>query len=97
MKTSVYTRHRQVLPVGEKCEKIPQSNPGNLLGNFVLKPDKYSKTNSMSLFEDINQEIKKAMLAREKVRLEALRGIKKEFLEAIKAKDPTAHCMTSKP
>ncbi len=47
----------------------------------------------MSLFEDINQEIKKAMLAREKVRLEALRGIKKEFLEAITAKgsDGTLH------
>lgn len=36
----------------------------------------------MSLFEQINADIKSAMLAREKVRLEALRGIKKEFLEA---------------
>lgn len=36
----------------------------------------------MSLFETINSDIKSAMLAREKVRLEALRGIKKEFLEA---------------
>ncbi|MFG6386127.1 MAG: GatB/YqeY domain-containing protein [Muribaculaceae bacterium] len=36
----------------------------------------------MSLFETINADIKAAMLAREKVRLEALRGIKKEFLEA---------------
>lgn len=36
----------------------------------------------MSLFETINADIKSAMLAREKVRLEALRGIKKEFLEA---------------
>lgn len=36
----------------------------------------------MSLFEKINADIKSAMLAREKVRLEALRGIKKEFLEA---------------
>lgn len=36
----------------------------------------------MSLFEQINDDIKRAMLAREKVRLEALRGIKKEFLEA---------------
>lgn len=34
----------------------------------------------------ISEEIKKAMLAREKVRLEALRGIKKEFLEAKTAK-----------
>ena len=40
----------------------------------------------MDLFERINEDIKKAMLAREKVRLEALRGIKKEFLEAKTAK-----------
>lgn len=36
----------------------------------------------MNLFDTISEDIKKAMLAREKVRLEALRGIKKEFLEA---------------
>ncbi|MDD2513612.1 MAG: GatB/YqeY domain-containing protein, partial [Proteiniphilum sp.] len=36
----------------------------------------------MSLIDTITEEIKKAMLAREKVRLEALRGIKKELLEA---------------
>lgn len=36
----------------------------------------------MSLFETVNSDIKSAMLARDKVRLEALRGIKKEFLEA---------------
>ena len=36
----------------------------------------------MDLFETINNDIKKAMLARNKVTLEALRGIKKEFLEA---------------
>jgi uncharacterized protein YqeY len=40
----------------------------------------------MELFEQINEDIKKAMLAKEKVRLEALRGIKKEFLEAKTAK-----------
>ncbi len=46
-----------------------------------------------TLFEQINQDIKKAMLAREKVTLEALRGIKKEFLEAKTAKggDGTLH------
>jgi uncharacterized protein YqeY len=38
------------------------------------------------LFEQISEDIKKAMLAREKVALEALRGIKKEFLEAKTAK-----------
>lgn len=40
----------------------------------------------MDLFETINGDIKKAMLAREQVRLETLRGIKKEFLEAKTAK-----------
>lgn len=41
---------------------------------------------TMDLFETINGDIKKAMLAREQVRLETLRGIKKEFLEAKTAK-----------
>ena len=40
----------------------------------------------MSLFDTINGDIKKAMLARDHARLEALRGIKKEFLEAKTAK-----------
>lgn len=40
----------------------------------------------MALFEIITEEIKKAMLAKDKVRLEALRGIKKELLEAKTAK-----------
>ncbi len=39
-----------------------------------------------NLFDQISEDIKKAMLAREKVRLEALRGVKKEFLEAKTAK-----------
>lgn len=38
------------------------------------------------IFEQINADIKTAMLAREKVALETLRGIKKEFLEAKTAK-----------
>ena len=36
----------------------------------------------MSLFDTISNDIQQAMKAREKVRLEALRGVKKEFLEA---------------
>lgn len=36
----------------------------------------------MDLFDTVSSDIKAAMLARDKVRLEALRGIKKEFLEA---------------
>lgn len=40
----------------------------------------------MNLFDQISEDIKKAMLARDSKRLEALRGIKKEFLEAKTAK-----------
>lgn len=40
----------------------------------------------MLSLENINDEIKKAMLAKEKIRLESLRGIKKELLEAKTAK-----------
>jgi len=41
----------------------------------------------MEIFDQISDDIKKAMLAKEKVTLEALRGIKKELLEAKTAKD----------
>ncbi len=40
----------------------------------------------MDLFERVSADIKAAMLANDKVRLETLRGIKKEFLEAKTAK-----------
>lgn len=40
----------------------------------------------MDLFDTIGNDIKAAMLAKDKVRLETLRGIKKEFLEAKTAK-----------
>ncbi len=40
----------------------------------------------MTLFDQISADIKAAMLAKDKVRLEALRGIKKEFIEAKTAK-----------
>lgn len=40
----------------------------------------------MNLFDKVSADIKSAMLARDKVRLEALRGMKKEFLEAKTAK-----------
>jgi uncharacterized protein YqeY len=43
----------------------------------------------MNLFDKVSEDIRTAMLAREKVKLEALRGIKKEFLEAKTA--PGAH------
>ena len=40
----------------------------------------------MNLFNTISNDIKVAMLAKDKIRLEALRGVKKEFLEAKTAK-----------
>lgn len=40
----------------------------------------------MNLFDKVSEDIKDAMRAKDKVRLEALRGIKKEFLEAKTAK-----------
>ena len=40
----------------------------------------------MNLFDQVSTDIKSAMLAKDKVRLEALRGLKKEFLEAKTAK-----------
>lgn len=40
----------------------------------------------MTIFEKVNEGIKQAMLNKDKVRLEALRGMKKEFLEAMTAK-----------
>lgn len=40
----------------------------------------------MNLFDTISNDIKSAMLAKDKVKLETLRGIKKEFIEAKTAK-----------
>ena len=40
----------------------------------------------MSLFETISNDIKSAMMAKDRVKLEALRGVKKEFIEAKTAK-----------
>ena len=40
----------------------------------------------MALFEQVSNDIKAAMLAKDKIRLQALRGIKKEFIEAKTAK-----------
>ena len=40
----------------------------------------------MGLFEQVSDDIKAAMLAKDAIRLQALRGVKKEFLEAKTAK-----------
>ncbi|MGC9354090.1 MAG: hypothetical protein ACP5D9_09645 [Mariniphaga sp.] len=42
----------------------------------------------MSLFEQINEDLKAAMKAREKEKLEALRNIKKVMIEAVLPKGP---------
>lgn len=47
----------------------------------------FAKTKAMSLFEQISNDIKSAMLAHETVKLAALRGVKKEFLEAKTSKN----------
>ncbi|MFT4070348.1 MAG: GatB/YqeY domain-containing protein [Dysgonamonadaceae bacterium] len=43
----------------------------------------------MSIFDQVSEDIKKAMLAKERVKLDALRSIKKEFIEAKTSK--TSH------
>lgn len=53
---------------------------------FLARSERKRNKTVMNLFDRISEDIKKAMLAREKVRLEALRGAKKEFLEAKTAK-----------
>jgi len=40
----------------------------------------------MNLFDKISEDIKKSMLAKDKLRTETLRGVKKEFIEAKTAK-----------
>ena len=40
----------------------------------------------MNLFDKVSEDIKAAMLSKDKIRLEALRGMKKEFLDAKTAK-----------
>ena len=40
----------------------------------------------MNLFDQVSNDIKEAMKAQDKLRLQALRGVKKEFLEAKTAK-----------
>ena len=40
----------------------------------------------MSLFDTVSNDIKSAMMAKDRVKLEALRGVKKEFIEAKTAK-----------
>ena len=50
----------------------------------------------MTLFDQISEDIKKAMLAKDKVALDALRGVKKEFLEAKTAKGGDGELQTTK-
>lgn len=43
----------------------------------------------MTLFDKVSEDIKEAMKARDKVRLETLRNIKKVFLEERQLREPT--------
>jgi len=43
----------------------------------------------MNLYNKVSEDIKAAMLAKDKVKLETLRGMKKEFIEAKTAKNST--------
>jgi len=58
-----------------------------------LKPENHpicltnNKNKDMNLFDRVSNDIKAAMLAKDKVKLEALRGVKKEFIEAKTAKN----------
>ena len=52
----------------------------------MLKSTRKGTNNNTIMIDIITNEIKKAMLAKDKVRLEALRAIKKELLEAKTAK-----------
>lgn len=52
----------------------------------MIKNRKKNKIMEEKIFEQVSGDIKAAMLARDKVALEAIRGIKKEFLEAKTAK-----------
>lgn len=51
----------------------------------------------MALFEQVSEDIKAAMLARDKVRLMTLRNIKKLFLEAKTHQAPTTRSKTLLP
>ncbi len=48
----------------------------------------------MNLFDQVSEDIKDAMRAKDKLALEALRGMKKEFIEAKTAKGATDHELT---
>ncbi|MDR0686823.1 MAG: GatB/YqeY domain-containing protein [Dysgonamonadaceae bacterium] len=49
-----------------------------------------------NLFDTVSNDIQSAMLAKDKVRLETLRGIKKEFIEAKTAKGATGELSDEK-
>lgn len=51
----------------------------------------------MSLFDQVSKDIVAAMKAKDKVRLEALRNIKKFFIEAKTLREPTTRSMMLSP
>lgn len=48
----------------------------------------------MDIFEKVSKDIIAAMKAKDKMRLEALRNVKKFFIEAKTAREPTIRLMT---
>lgn len=57
-------------------------NPEKMIKFALLKQNQLNQKPQMDLFDKISADIMAAMKARDKVRLEALRGVKKEFIEA---------------
>lgn len=77
-----YRLNRVLKNLGEKCG----CNSAVLVRIYTNFAVNILRSEIMDLFEKISADIKSAMLAKDKVRLETLRGIKKEFLEAKTAK-----------
>ena len=82
MEKCVYRLNRVLKNLGEKCGGN-SAVLARIYTNFAVN---ILRSEIMDLFEKISADIKSAMLAKDKVRLETLRGIKKEFLEAKTAK-----------
>ena len=61
--------------------KIPAWHRRFFERNFVFLQSVIKTLDTMDLYSQIEADIKAAMLARDHTRLQALRGIKKEFIE----------------
>ena len=75
----------QYLVLLSEKHDLAELNAGYIMEDLVLKLTDMDLNTCWLTFAD-SEDIKKAMLAKDKVALDALRGIKKEFLEAKTAK-----------